>query len=330
MPDEQVFPPPPPAEPVQEGARWRWHRPSSEQVATWFGTQHLDENMEHDHYIGGVVLIPQNEKVKYTMPDGGTTERFEQVFTPYVQIGTRVGYFHALAEKRGLIPVLEPVEVPRSKNPGSAYFNAHMDAGLWWHVVQGDENKALRYLCATWRVALYDPPSYAAMRRGDKPLPVREGRGTKQVTGGADPNAIAKAQTGAVGRALGVAGILVIGTGIATAEDMQELPGYGATPPGPEQAQLPTVPSEIAPGAQPEPEGVDPTEQLEALRSKAMALQTKMQEDTPEAWREFVAWWQERKTEEGWQELGNVPFEGLKAVVSKMEQLHAAPAQATA
>jgi hypothetical protein len=38
-----------------------------------------------------------------------------------------------------------------------------------------------------------------------------------------DPNAFMKAETGAVGRALGMAGMLVIpGSGVATAEDMQE------------------------------------------------------------------------------------------------------------
>jgi hypothetical protein len=73
-----------PDEPQQEGARWRYHRPSSEQVAAWWATQPLDEGMEHESFIGGVVLIPQSEKVRYTRPDGMTVERHETVYTPYV------------------------------------------------------------------------------------------------------------------------------------------------------------------------------------------------------------------------------------------------------
>jgi hypothetical protein len=303
--------PAPPDQPAQEGARWRWHRPTGEQVATWFAQQPLDDGMEHTDYIGGVVLIPQSEKVRYTRPDGGTAERYEQVYTPYVQIGTRVGYARRLAEHRGLIYHTEAAEVPRSTNPQSPYFNGNMAPGLWWHIVGGEDGKSLRYLCATTNVGLYDPQTYAAKLRKEPVMPVIGGQGTKQVGGGPDPNQIAKAQTGAIGRALGVAGILVIGTGIATAEDMMELPGYGSTPVGPEQAQLPTL-SELPP--------VDASAQLDQLRSRALALQVQMQETAPEAWKEFVAWWQERKSAEGWHELSEVPFEGLKGVVARMER----------
>src|SRR5437764_11832337 len=159
---EQWSLPTPPGTPVQEGARWRWHRPSSEKVAAWFATQPLDEGMEHQHFVGGVVLIPQSEKVKYTRPDGGTTERHEQVFTPYVQIGTRVGYARRLAEHRGLIYHTEAADVPRSMNPQSPYFNGNMPPGLWWHIVATEGGRSLRYLCATTNVGLYDRQSYAA------------------------------------------------------------------------------------------------------------------------------------------------------------------------
>lgn len=309
--------PAPPDEPVQEGARWRWHRPSGEQVAAWWATQPLDDGMQHEHYIGGVVLIPQSEKVRYTMPDGGSQERYEQVFTPYVQIGTRVGYARRLAEHRGLVYHTEAADVPRSTNPQSPYFNGNMPPGLWWHIVADADGKALRYLCATTNVGLYEPQSYTAKLSGRTALPALGGQGTKQVGGGPDMNQIAKAQTGAIGRALGVAGILVIGTGIATAEDMMELPGYGSTPVGPEQAQLPAIPTEIPTGEIPP---VDPAAQLDQLRSRAMALQTQLQERSPDAWKEFLAWFTERRQAEGWDGLDTIPFEGLKGVVSRMER----------
>lgn len=314
MAEQEWRPPTPPDEPVQEGARWRYHRPTSAAVAEWFATQPLDEGMEHQHYVGGVVLIPANEKVRYTRPDGSQLERYEQTFTPYVQIGTRVGYFRRLAEHRELIPVIEPAPVPRSTNPQSPYFNGNMEEGLWWHLVAGADGKAIRYLCATAQVGLYDKQSYAARLRREPVMPLISGRGTKQVGGGPDENMIAKAQTGAVGRALGVAGILVVGTGIATAEDMQEFVGYAGTT---VQPSLPTVPSEIANG---EPPPVDPAAQLDQLRSRALALQTELQERSPEAWQEFLAWWQERKRAEGWEGLESVPYEALKGVIARLER----------
>jgi len=309
--------PPVPETPQAEGGRWRFHRPTSDQVAAWFATQPLDEGMAHDQYIGGVVLIPQSEKVRYTRSDGGTSERHEQVFIPYVSIGTRVGYARRLGEHRGLIYHTEPAEVPRSTRPDSPYFNGNMPPGLWWHIVADGDGKALRYLCATTNVGLYEPQSFAAKLRKEPVMPLVGGQGTKQVGGGPDPNQIAKAQTGAIGRALGVAGILVIGTGIATSEDMMELPGYGATSVSPEQAQLPAIPSEIATG---EPPPVDPTAQLDQLRSRALALQTQLQEQSGDAWTEFVNWWNERRKAEGWANLDSVPFESLKGVVAKMER----------
>ena len=314
MAEQEWAPPEVPNEPLQEGARWRYHRPSSSAVAEWFATQPLDEGMDHTHYVGGVVLIPANEKVTYTRPDGGQVQRYEQTFTPYVQIGTRVGYFRRLAEHRGLIPVIEPAPVPRSKDPRSPYFNSNMEEGLWWHLVAGSDGNAVRYLCATAQVGLYDKQSYLALINKQPALPVISGRGTKQVGGGPDVNMIARAQTGAVGRALGVAGILVIGTGIATAEDMQEFAGYGGTSAAP---SLPAVPSEIAAG---EPPPVDPSAQFDQLKSRALALQTQLQEQSPEQWSAFLSWWQERAKAEGWSGIDAVPYEALKGVVSRMER----------
>lgn len=301
-----------PHTPQQEGARWRHHRPSGEAVADWFKTVPLDDDMEHERYVGGVVIIPQTEKVKYAT-ERGTTERHELTFTPYMQIGTRVAYARRLAESRNLIYHPAPLPVPRSRTIDSPYFNANMPEGLWWHVIQGEDGGFVRYLCATWAVRLFDPPSYARHLRGDEAMPVIQGIGTKQVSGG-DSNALMKAETGAVGRALGVAGILVVGTGIASAEDMQEFTAQPQAAP-----ELPQT--EIAPGAQP-PEASNSAERLAQLRSEAMAVQTKMQEETPEAWAQFAAWWEERRSAEGWRTLGDVPLEALSGIVERMQGMH--------
>ena len=308
MATAQWAPPAPPDEAVREGGRWRYHRPSSEDVADWFSTQPLDEGMRHEHYVGGVVLIPQQEKVRHTSPDGRQIERYEQVFTPYVQIGTRVSYARRLAEHRGLIYVSEAADVPRATNPTSPYFNGNMVAGLWWHLATTSDGNVVRYLCATAKVALYDPTTYAAKLRGEKPLPLISGEGTKQVGGNADQNMVARAQTGAIGRALGVAGILTIGTGIATAEDLQEFAGYAATAVVP--PQVPDIASN----------GIDPSATLEQLQDRAMALTVQMQEQAPDKYKEFSAWFAARGNNEGWHTLPEVPFESLKAVVARLER----------
>ncbi len=308
--------PPMPDEPLQEGARWRHHRPSGEQVATWFSSQPLDEGMEHKDYVGGVVLIPQSEKVKYTRKDGGgTVERYEMVFTPYIQIGTRIAYFRRLAEYRGLIPYIGPSDVPRARNPESAYFNGNLPDGFWWHLVQGSEGP-VRYLCCTMVAQMFKPQEYMARLGGEPPMPVLSGIGTKQGSGGADPNGLMKISTGAMGRALAAAGILVAGTGAASAEDMLEFSGLAAAAPDQEPA-LPPVATTTA--AAPEP--TDPAAQLAALRSQAQALAVQMQESNPESFRQFNLWWQERQSTEGWKTLGDVPLTAMKGVIIRMQRL---------
>lgn len=290
--------PPNPPQPVREGSRWRHAKPSSDEVAEWFGTVPLDAGMAHEDYIAGVVLIPAGEKVKRIRADGrGTEEVYEQTFTPYVRVDTRVAYFRRLAELRELVAVIEPIAVPRSDKP--AFENQHMPDGFWW-MVAGEQQTAQRFLCATWRVALYDADTYKEGWGTDgkrERRPVREGIGTKQVTGAPEINALAKAETGAIGRALGVAGILVVGTGIATAEDMMEL----------------REPAQAAPVL---PEPVEESE--EHLNERLMALQTRLRL-YPEAWSEFAAWWNERSKQGGWTNPLSTPVEVRRGMASKME-----------
>lgn len=290
---------------VREGSRWRFGRPTGDEVAAWFRTSvPLDEGMKHEDFVSGVVLIPAAEKVKKQKPNRqGTEEVYELTHTPYVRIDTRVAYFHKLADALKLIVVIEAVQVPRVGE--GAYKNDNMPDGFWWHIVVNGEGQHIRYLCCTQRVALYKPEHYFIDT--DTPLarPVRAGVSTKQVLGGADINGLAKAETGAIGRALGVAGILVVGTGIATAEDMQD---ERDTPQALADAALPVD---------------EPLESSEAVNERILALQEEMKSDAPEAWSEFSAWWTDRSQAEGWPRLNAAPIEVRRGMVTRMaEMLH--------
>lgn len=301
--------PPIPDVPVQEGARWRFRRPSSTEVAAWFETVPLDEGLEHKDFIGGVVLIPQTEKVKHTLASGGTRERQEQVFTPYVQIGSRVFYARRLAEKRTLRYRPRPLAVPKVEDRQSSYFNGNMPPGLWWHVVMDTSGNLVKYLCATWTIQLVD----------DNDTVFLEGQGTKQVTGlsynGLDDNAVMKAETGAVGRALGVAGILTVGTGIATADDMQEFVSASTQAP---TATLALPPTEVPNGELPD---VSEADKLPQLRARLLALQAQVQELG--AWSQFLSWYNARKEAEGWGKLDEIPIEGMAAIIAGLEKVKA-------
>jgi hypothetical protein len=296
------------AEPLKtqrEGSRWRYARPTPQEVSEWFKTQPLDEGMRHEEYESGVVIIPASEKVKKQRSDGrGTEDVYEMTFTPYMRVDMRVLYFRRLAERRRLKPVIEPVPAVRIDDTKSAYFNGNLGEGLWWHVVRGSDGAAVRYLAATWRVALYEPHKLA----NDEGAEI-EGVATKQVAGGADINGIMKAETGAIGRALAAAGILVLGTGLASAEDMQDLasagPAGGVEPL--DTGRSPAV-------------ATDPEEERKQLIGRPAELEATMRARAPESWTSFAAWWDERKRAEGWANITSVPTDALRGIIVKMER----------
>lgn len=340
------------AQPVElaserSGSRWINAFPAEDDIRSWFESQRVHKGMEHTPYLGGIVVIPATEKIKQTFQnENGTTfvrELERAVFTPYVKVDTRIAYFWDLvellnrdAEEDFILPQLDgmyygkirPVPQTVIANETSAYYNANLPEGFTVHAVRENEQKVSRYLVATYEVQI--------LRRSlsDKPdTVVLRGRGSKQTAAKrqyADDNAIMKAETGAIGRALGVAGILVVGTGVATAEDIQEsmaaTPGAGSTvaatlpgdAPSPQAVAGATMPPEgagepilgEAPGA-----AVPDTD--EELRVLANELRERMQIEAPEAWATYLEWWKSRFED---QQLKDVSGPGLRGAVVKLQR----------
>lgn len=330
---------------VRQGSRWLHEPPTEEQVKEWFDTQPLHPGMSHEPFYGGIVVIGASEKVKVTRQRQGDGEIYLQeieqaVFIPYVKVDTRIAYFRSYVrelneghERGEFVGVIEGVPQKRIIDSKSPYYNEHLPEGFAVYPVRnGDKDTFNRYLVATFRVAIYERQSYHQVIAGQPAVPVLQGVGTKQSPlsrAFADDNAMMKAETGAIGRALGVAGILVVGTGVATAEDIQEsmaaTPGAGAGPAGSApQAALPADASPEGPGAEDvpsaAPEGRDepgtPEGDDDAMRQSALALQGELEKDYPEAWQTYRAWWSER----GFGRLSEMSGPALKGALVKLER----------
>jgi hypothetical protein len=280
-------------ESVQEGSRWLHAPPSSEDVRLWFSGQRIHTGMEHDRYVGGVVLINDSEKISVTVEaDNGrryVDESQRATFTPYVRVDTRVSYFwdlvDALNEDRPdgteYFGYIRPsADVPIIDDTNSPWYNAYLPRGYHFSAVRLGDDKGggvVRYIGFTSDVQI------VRYKDGDDSgRTVLRGIDTKMVplvnsNGFADDHALTRARTGANGRALGVAGILVIGTGVATAEDVQEaqtmqggatmnsgpsLPAV-ATPQGAEERPV-SAPVIAAPDINPE---IEQTQVMDAVKS---------------------------------------------------------------
>jgi hypothetical protein len=337
----------------RHGSRWYNEQPTEEQVRDWFFTQPLHEGMPHEPYLGGIVLISAKEKsqVQKENANGGTYfQEIERiVFVPYVKVDTRIAYFwNYVRHLNGgslsgdYIGVIEPVEVPRMNDHTNSYFNGHLPDGYSMLPVRNENDSISRFLVATQRVAIYERESYAQKVAGKPSPPVLQGRGSKQTALAkrwADDNALMKAETGAIGRALGVAGILVVGTGVATAEDMQEAQagptgaaaaaGEGATlPEDPIPAEGEGVPAEAAsPLATEQATPMSPQEADEQFRTQATKLQREFSESYPDAYAAYVEWWKTRFPDMG---LNQLTGPALKGAVVKLERDLDAAKQATA
>lgn len=282
----------------QEGNRWVNQLPSGKDISDWFEKNvKIGEGLDHKEYVGGVTLIPNEEKSKAVVGwDGGNNpiiRRVEDlVYTPYMRVETRIKYFWDLMAEAETIGFIEPV--PTEKPDPS------VPPGFFKMVIPTGENVGVRFICCSMRVTVYEKDSvtYEKLlvdKRTGREEIVRRGKillagapATKMVPtlsyDKADNNSIMKAETGAIGRALGMAGMLVIpGTGIATAEDMQELGQTGGA----------TV-SEAADGAE-LPEGPLVVEQrsdadLDQEMRDEVGTILKAMEQFPETLASFKAW----------------------------------------
>lgn len=281
----------------QEGSRWYNQPPTGEELAEWFKTNvDLHEGLEASDYVQGVTMISGTEKAQAVVGWSGKNpviERVENlVFTPYVKVETRVKYWHDLLAKHpDWLGVIEPV-IPESQAPS-------LPAGFFPFSIQTAADKVTRYVCCTMKATIFKRDTVRMervtidKRTGEQRL-IRTGEtildappATKMIATlgryGPDDFALMKAETGAVGRALGLAGMLVIpGTGVATAEDLQEAQALESQPTPPQE------PEEAA------PPGEAPEESLEDLRNQALLVVNALKAEAPERFKDFAAWAKER------------------------------------
>lgn len=297
-----------------EGSRWYNQRPSSAEVADWWEkvvVPTLHEEIDPGRYLAGLMLIQNVEKVKDEIvgykPDGSlmVSEVKHIVFTPYPKVDVRIQYFWDLMEKHpDWYGVIEPVGGDPSLPPGFRIYNSGVI----------DNGQEVRFMCCTQKVSIYKRDTVKTQmvnERGKQRLVVTgelikdAPPATKMVKikgrWGADEHALMKAETGAVGRALGMAGILVVpGAGVATAEDMQSLDT-------PQEAQ-----------AQPQAEAAAPPPDMteEELRKKAAELTEKFRLQYPEEFNLFSEWAKSRN----FGKLSEMQNPALRSLVKKLER----------
>jgi hypothetical protein len=326
---------------VRHGSRWLHEEPTEEEVREWFGKQSLHDGMDHDPYLGGIVLIAATEKLKVTKEKQNgeqyVAEVERAVFVPYVKVDTRITYFwnlvramNAAAGEDKYIGTVEPVEQRRTTAESSAWFNGALPEGFTSLPIRNENNSISRYIVATWEAAIWERQSYGKRLAGQPALPVLRGVGTKQTPLArkwADDNALMKAETGAIGRALGVAGILVVGTGVATAEDMQEA-AQGPSGAAAASDEGPALPDIEGGGAQAGgfgqveeiqtavPAETTPAQDDEELRKAALEAQRELEADYPEVWAEILTWWKARE----FGRLSELTGPALKGAVIKLQR----------
>lgn len=289
----------------KEGNRWYNERPKGDDIADWFSTAvEIPEGLKAANYVAGVVLIPGKEKANepWGFNDRGLPmwqEVENLVFTPYMKVETRVQFFHDLmaANSEDWLGVIEPVE---PEEP-----NGKLPPGFSRIVVAEKDNAQVPFVTCTMKVTVYKRSSVETRTRLDTRTGVlhtsRNGEtlidaapATKMVPlldrwKKADPHALEKAETGAIGRALGMAGMLVIpGTGIATAEDMQQALGQEST--SSVEAGAETAPA--AEGSAARQIGVEPSHaELVALAGSTVNA---LKDSDAARYTAFLAWVNER------------------------------------
>lgn len=308
----------------QEGSRWYNVPPDGKELAKWFEENvPLHDGLDPKHYLPGVTLIPATEKAKTVVGWQQSAPVIEQVenlvYVPYAKVETRVKYFWDLmAKNEEWLGVIEPVAIERK---GSSIA---LPTGFFRFQVQTDKG-VVSYVCCTMKVTVFKRETVKLnerlnpktgeierWREGEKILDAAPATKMIGTLGrfGADDFSLMKAETGAIGRALGMAGMLVIpGTGIATAEDMQEASAMEgrSTPSLPEDGEQAAAP----PTQPPEAESVDD------MREQAILLVNTIKDEFPDLFKTFIAWATDRKIGE----IGKVEDSRiLRGIITKAER----------
>jgi hypothetical protein len=311
----------------REGSRWYNERPSGEAFGEWFKTVPIHDGLNHEDYISGITLIQQKEKGLDVIgfdPNGQPqmVEAQNLVYVPYAKVDTRVTYWEAyLALHPEWVGVIEPVTYP-----GQLANNRGLPPGFFpFQQQHGD--KETRYVGCSMRARVLDANTVEeidVIETGPDGKPWRRraltGKVIKNYSPGtkivacagryeADHFSVMKAETGAIGRALGMAGMLVIpGSGVATAEDMQEAAAPSGAPPTPDGAALPAdIPTAVA----------DQENDPAFLRDRIGVLLTRLQADHPDALKAFQAWARDR----GFTKVEDLSDVQVKGVVKKLEKV---------
>jgi hypothetical protein len=174
------------------------NKPSAEELATWFAGVQLFEGADHRKYIGGIVCI-ENKQMRQ--------------WNPYPLAGTRIAYFWDWIAAEGLratINAEDPFELDLPfmqdlQNVGG-FITAKSLVVRATVTVIGPDGETMRESVARKQVSMN-------MKIGPY--------GNKTTI--PDYNAVMRAETGAVSRAVAQLGMLALpGSGIASAEDMRD------------------------------------------------------------------------------------------------------------
>lgn len=289
----------------REGNRWINKRPTAEEVATWWGEAvKAPEGLDVADYVGGVTIIEGSEKSKEMVgfKDDNTpqyTDLYNAVYTPYVKVETRVQFWHDLLalkaeEWQGYLGPVPQASWEDKLPPGFSIMR-----------VAVDRDRESRFVCSTMKVTVYKRGTvkwveHRNVQTGEMER-IRDGEiiidappATKMIpllSSGADPMSLMKAETGAIGRALGFAGILIVpGAGVATAEDMREAQALEAQVASAREGGEETPPA--AEGKARLDAGVEPTH--DELVARAEALIARLKAEFEPEHTAFIAWIKER------------------------------------
>lgn len=302
----------------REGSRWFNERPTAAKFAEWFNTVPLHEGLRHQDFISGVTLIQQTEKVDEVVGWNGAdpviAKRENLVYIPHPQVMARVAYFEALRTLHAddWTCVIESPVIADTDTTG-------LPPGFFRFAVLQTSGTQAFFVGCSKRLRIYDRSTVEWVetrdgRRVIQGVPILDGSAGSKVVpvlksnGWADTNALMRAESGALGRALGMAGMLVIpGAGVATAEDVQEAIAMPPELPGVVRAPAVTTADITTTGA---PFAVvDPRDRVEQLVAE-------LSTESPEEIELFYAWCKDRNID-----LADATDGNIKTATKKLEQV---------